>query len=161
MTRVRLLYAIAGALAVPGLVLQALPASLPAAGARPLTLPNPPVASADWPPARTYGAIVAADPFSARRTPPSVRFVPAGGAHRAVSAAPHRAEPKLYGITLGPEGAVAVISADPGVRRAQLYEIGDTLDGARVVAISASSVTLVKPSGPIVLHLEFAGQPQP
>lgn len=158
MTRLRLLYAIAAGLAVPGLVLQVLPASLPAAGVRPLALPNPPAASADRPPARTYGAIVAADPFSARRTPPSVRFVPAGGGHR-VFAAPHRAEPKLYGITVGPEGAVAVISADPGVRRAQLYEIGDTLDGARVVAISASSVTLVKPSGPIVLHLEFAGQP--
>jgi hypothetical protein len=158
--RVGVLYVMAGALAVPALVLLAMPAALPGAGGR-LALPDaaPRVTAGGAP--RTYGAIVADDPFSVRRRSPSVRFVPAGGAHRVSPTVVRREGPKLYGITLGPEGAVAVISADPGVRRAQLYGIGDTLAGARVAAISESTVTLVKPTGPIVLHLEFAGQRQP
>jgi hypothetical protein len=159
-TRVGLLYVIAGALAVPALVLPAIPTTRPDTGGR-LALPDPAPAVTGGRAPRSYAAIVAGDPFSVRRTPPSVRFVPVGGAHHSASTAVRREGPKLYGITLGPEGAVAVISADPGVRRAQLYEIGDTLAGARVVAISESTVTLIKPNGPLVLHLEFAGQRQP
>jgi hypothetical protein len=158
MTRVRVLYTAAALIAVPALVLRAIPASAPKVDARPLEVSLGPSRTVpDGPSVRTYDTIAEADPFSSRRTPPAVRFVPAGGEHRVISGA-HPSGPKLYGITLGPEGALAVISADPGARRAEVYGIGDTVAAARVVAISESTVTLAKPTGLFTLHLEFAGR---
>jgi len=81
--------------------------------------------------------------------------VPAGQAVKraAAPAAPRGPTLKLYGITLSPQGAVALIDADPKVPGAEIYHLGDLVAGARLVAITDSSVTLAKPSGPLVLRL--------
>ena len=155
----RVLYATAGVLAGAGLFLRLLPTPLPAAERRSLALPPPPGArEASPPPSTVYGPIATADMFSIRREPPRARFVPVGSAHPVVVGPPHHPGPRLYGITVGPEGSVAVISTDPGVVRAELYQVGDTLLGARVVAITESTVTLARPSGSFTLHLAFPGE---
>jgi hypothetical protein len=59
----------------------------------------------------------------------------------------------LYGTTTGPEGAVALIDAGSLPRRAEVYRIGDTIAGARLVDISDSTATLERASGVRVLHL--------
>jgi hypothetical protein len=156
---VRVLYSLTGVFAVAGLALRVLPARVPSARSGALTLPTSLPSDSPAPPlVASYGAIVSDNMFSVRREPPAVRFAPMGTSHVVVVAGPHRPSLKLYGITLGPEGAVAVISPDVGVARAGLYEIGDTLAGARVVAISESTVTLQKPNGQITLHLELPSQ---
>ena len=121
---------------------------MPAAGRRA-------TAPADAVPATDYESIVAANIFSQTRAAPSVRFVPAGQAVKraAPAAAPRGPTLKLYGITLSPQGAVALIDADPKVPGAEIYHLGDLVAGARLVAMTDSSVTLAKPSGPLVLRL--------
>src|SRR2546426_5297044 len=47
--------------------------------------------------------------FSQTRTAPLVRFAPAGRAVRGTASASRRPPLKLYGITVGPQGAVALI----------------------------------------------------
>ena len=159
MTRLPALYVAAVGLVLVGLWLRlarsALPApradaaiQVPAAGRRA-------TAPADAVPATDYESIVAANIFSQTRVAPSVRFVPAGQAVKraAAPAAPRGPTLKLYGITLSPQGAVALIDADPKVPGAEIYHLGDLVAGARLVAITDSSVTLAKPSGPLVLRL--------
>ena len=65
------------------------------------------------------------------------------------------AEPaiKLFGITRGPGGAVALIDADPKVPGAELYRVGDELRDGRVRFISDSTVLVARPSGRLVLRL--------
>jgi hypothetical protein len=61
----------------------------------------------------------------------------------------------LLGTTIGPQGAVALIDASasspPGP---QVHRMGDLVAGARLVAITDSTVTLDRPSGPLVLHMQ-------
>ena len=64
---------------------------------------------------------------------------------------------RLFGITRGPGGAVAVIDADPAVPGAEIYRVGDQVRGGRVTAIGDSTVVLSRPSGPLVLRLPDAG----
>jgi len=59
---------------------------------------------------------------------------------------------------VGAEGAVALIDADPNVPGAEIYRVGDLVAGARLVAITDSSVTLAQPSGPLVLRLQPAAR---
>jgi hypothetical protein len=54
---------------------------------------------------------------------------------------------------MGPQGAVALIRDDAVARSAEVYHIGDLVGGARLVAITDSTVTLERRSGPLVLHL--------
>ena len=157
--RVRVLYATAGVLALLGLWLRLARSALPSPRADAAELPAPAAgrgapAPAQQPPAAGFEAIAAANIFSQTRTAPSVRFVPVGqAAKRAAPAAPRAPALKLYGTTLSPQGAVAIIDADPKVPGAEIYRLGDLVAGARLVAITDSDVTLAKPSGPLVLRL--------
>jgi hypothetical protein len=101
-----------------------------------------------------YDAIVAANIFSPDRAPPAVRFSLPGQA--AAPAKPRGPTLRLYGITVGAQGAVALIDADPNIPGAEIYRLGDLVAGARIVAITDSTVTLAQPSGPLVLRLQPA-----
>jgi len=154
-------------LVLVGLWLRLARSALPAPRADAAALPVPAAgrratAPADAVPATDYESIVAANIFSQTRTAPSVRFVPVGqAAKRAAPAAPRAPTLKLYGTTLSPQGAVAIIDADPKVPGAEIYRLGDLVAGARLVAITDSDVTLAKPSGPLVLRLPPAQRKKP
>jgi hypothetical protein len=60
---------------------------------------------------------------------------------------------------VGPSGTAALIDADPAVRGAEIYQIGDAIDGRRIVAVSESTVVLDGTAGRLVLRLQPAGQP--
>jgi hypothetical protein len=75
-------------------------------------------------------------------------------AAKARSAKPAGPTLTLLGTTIGPEGAVALIDTNSGVPGAALHHMGDLVAGARLVAITDSTVTLDRPSGPLVLHLQ-------
>ena len=154
MTLVRSLFVAAAALLVAGLGLRLAPPPLPRAEAAPLAVPaaaHPDGAPTSTPPIPRYDAIVAANIFSPDRTAPAVRFSLPGRA----TAPPKPREPtlRLFGITVGAQGAVAIIDADPKVPGAEIYHVGDLVAGARVLAITDSTVTLAEPSGPLVLRL--------
>jgi hypothetical protein len=109
---------------------------------------------------RPYAAIVGANIFSPSRAAPAVRFTP----NRPNGApAPEKAKPKptgpvirLFGITRGLNGAVALIDADPKIPGAEIYRVGDRVAGGPITAISDSTVVIARPSGPLTLHLSPA-----
>ena len=155
MTLERGLYVAAAAFLVTGLGLRLARIPLARVASAPLGLPvadTPDATPASAPPAPRYDAIVAANIFSQDRTAPAVRFSPPG--RTAAPTKPRGPTLRLYGITVGPQGAVAIIDADPHVPGAELYRLGDLVAGARLVAITDSTVTLAEPSGPLVLRLQ-------
>lgn len=118
-----------------------------------------------------YAAIVAGNIFSPSRAPPAVRFTPD---RPTVGAAltPPKPKPKpkpkpagpafrLFGITKGLNGAVALIDADPAIKGAEIYRVGDRVAGLPISAISDSTVDLARPGGPLVLHLPSAVKATP
>lgn len=116
--------------------------------------------------AAPYAAIVATNIFSPTRAPPAVRFTPdrpPGGAPREPKPKPKPAGPgiRLFGITKGPDGAVALIDADPKIKGAEIYRVGDRVAGSPISAISDSTVVISRPSGPLVLHLRPAVKKRP
>ncbi len=164
MTIVRALSAAAVVLGLVGLWLRLSPAPLPQAAAAPLPLrtPGQPATAAAAPTAAPrYEAIVAANVFSQGRSAPRVRFAPAGRTVRGTPSASRRPLLKLYGITVGPQGAIALIDADPKVHGAQIYRLDDLVAGARLVAITDSTVTLAQPSGPLILRLPSGDRHRP
>ena len=159
MTPGRSLYVAAGALLVAGLGLRLASTSLPRARAAPVDVPaeaQPDAAPVSTPPTPRYDAIVAANIFSQDRTAPAVRFLPPGRA--AAPTKPRGPTLHLYGTTVGPDGAVAIIDADPNIPGAEIYRLGDVVAGARLIAITDSTVTLTEPSGPLVLRLPSAAR---
>src|SRR5213593_5256970 len=164
MTIVRALSVAAVVLGLLGLWLRFSRSSLPQAAAAPLplrTAGQAATAPSGATAAPRYEAIVAANIFSQTRTAPLVRFAPAGRVARGTASASRRPPLKLYGITVGPQGAVALIDADPKVPGAEIYRVGDLVAGARLVAITDSTVTLAQPSGPLVLHVQPAQRRKP
>jgi hypothetical protein len=102
---------------------------------------------------KDYPAVVSNNIFAQQRTPPGTRFVPPGQTRLARRVAPRLSGPMLYGITMGPRGAVALIHEDARSHSTQLYQVGDSVAGVPIVAISESTVTLARPSGHLVLRL--------
>src|SRR3989442_7825279 len=105
--------------------------------------------------------MVAATTSTRTRRARLLRFAPAGrgfGARPSAGAGPPL---KLYGITVGPQGAVALIDADPKIPGAEIYRVGDLVAGARLVAITDSTVTLAQPSGPLILRLPSGDRNRP
>lgn len=158
-------YVAAALFIVAGAALRLAPARVPttvAPAAVAASAATPPLqpANADT---KRYAAIVASNPFSADRVAPRARFVPEGMRRDTVAVAraprkPREVTPRLFGITRGPGGAVALIDADPAVPGAEVYEIGDSVRDGRVAAIGDSTVTLSRPSGRVVLRLPDAGE---
>ena len=95
--------------------------------------------------------ILRANVFSPQRTP-APRLASRGGASPTTRPGLGPAL-TLVGVTMGPRGAAVLIHADPKVRDAQLFSIGDSVSGGRLVAISESTATVLRSSGPLVLHL--------
>lgn len=160
-----MLYGAAAVLALMGLGLRLAPPSLPAAQ-RDIGLPTAPQPSptqAILRDERSYAPIAAENVFSQTRTPPAVRFVPEGRA-APDSAAPAR-KPRqrvfrLYGITVTAKGATALIEADPKIRGAELYRVGDRIGGAPITRITDSTVVIRRSGGPLILRLRPAAQPR-
>jgi len=158
-TLVRGLLSAAAALLAAGLGLRLAPTPLPRAAAAPLAVPaeaQPEAAPTSTPPVPRYDAIVAANILSQDRTAPAMRFLPPGRA--AAPTKPRGPTLRLYGITVGPQGAVAIIDADPNIPGAEIYRLGDLVAGARLIAITDSTVTLAESSGPLVLRLQTAAR---
>jgi hypothetical protein len=109
-----------------------------------------------------YARIAAANVFSQARTPPTVRFVPEGrpAPTPAGDAKPKPQQPvfRLFGITVAAKGAIALIEANPKIRGAELYRVGDTLGGSPITAITDSTVVIRRASGPLILRLPPAAQ---
>ena len=125
----------------------------------PTVAESAPLGAADT---QRYATIVASNAFSASRTAPRTRLSPEGLRRDTQPAARPARKPagfpaRLYGITRGPGGAVALIDADPAVPGAEVYRIGDAVRGGRVAAIGDSTVVLTRPSGRLVLRLPDAG----
>lgn len=160
----RRLYVLAALCALFGVTLRAAPVRAPApvAAAAPQAASpaSRPVAAVE--PGR-LAAITAGNAFSATRVPPASRFVPEGlrrdtqPVARPKERKPAEFSPRLFGITQGPGGAVALIDADPNVPGAEVYRVGDEVRGGRVTRIGDSTVVLSRPSGTLVLRLPDAG----
>lgn len=98
--------------------------------------------------------IVAANIFARSRVAPARAARVVARADRASKAAsPHTTTFTLYGTTIGPQGAVALIDDNTPPRGAHVHYMGDVIAGARLIAITDSTVTLDRPSGPLVLRL--------
>lgn len=104
--------------------------------------------------------IVAANIFSRTRTAPA-REGAVTHIARNRAPVPHGTTLTLYGTTIGPQGAVALIDDDTPPRGAHLHHMGDVIAGARLVAITDSTVTLDRQSGPFVLHLPASMRQSP
>jgi len=162
----RLLYGLAAVLLLGGLTLRVAPA--PAGSPRPAAAPSS--RPGDGPP-KTLGevpaseaAIVSTNVFSLSRAAPRVRYVPPDLAPPASEpASSRRTRPvqrlRLFGTVVGPSGTAALIDADPAVRGAEIYQVGDLVDGQRIVAVSESTVVLQGPAGRAVLRLQPVPQP--
>jgi hypothetical protein len=160
----RPLYVAAVLFAAGGAALRLAPVRVPVGD--PPAPSAPPVATTlrrpDTADLRRYTGIVTANPFSSERKAPSTRFVPEGLRRDTVAVAraprqPREITPRLFGITRGPGGAVALIDADPRVPGAEVYEVGDPVWDGRLTAIGDSTVTLSRQAGPLVLRLPDAG----
>jgi len=127
-------------------------------------------------PAPDFGAadrIVRSDIFSPRRSPPAHRSVfgdtaqetdvaPAEIAATAVAgeamdstvaSTAHDPAPHLYGTMLGAAESTALLKLDASVSEPRLYRVGDRAGGYRVAEIADRQVTLVGPTGRVVLRL--------
>lgn len=162
----RLLYGIAALLLLSGLVLRVAPA--PAGMAQ---RPGAPSSKPGDGPPKTLGeapvsgaAIISANVFSASRSAPRVRYLPPDLAPAAEDSLSARGTPpvqrlRLFGTVVGPSGTAALIDADPAVRGAEIYGVGDVVDGRRIVAVSESTVVLDGAAGRLVLRMQPAIQP--
>lgn len=162
----RLLYGVAAVLLLIGLALRIAPA--PAESGRPAAALSSPPGDG---PGKTLGevpaseaAIVSTNVFSRSRSAPRVRYVPPDLATPASEPdASRRSRPiqrlRLFGTVVGPSGTAALIDADPAVRGAEIYQVGDLVDGQRIVAVSESTVVLQGSAGRAVLRLQPVPQP--
>jgi hypothetical protein len=159
------LWSAATALAIVGLALQVARPSLPRLGAAQMSPPLPARRSEATGPARPaadFHEIAAANVFSPTRAPPTVRFTPRGAAGPTVARAARPGPTlRLYGITVGDQGAIALIDGDARIPGAEIYRVGDLVAGASIVAITDSTVTIARPSGPLVLRLPPAQRRKP
>lgn len=150
MSAVRVLWGAAVLCLLGGITMRLAPAAAP--------VPSPPAILATQPlapaPTLTSGEeVVTTNMFGASRTAPTVRFTPRGVVPP--PAAPAPTPVRLYGITVTGDGAIALIDADPRIRGAEIYRVGERVRGYRLMAINDSSVTLAPDSGgrPLVLRL--------
>lgn len=162
----RALYLVAGLLALAGVAVRlvparpAVPATDPVDVAQPATEPSP---SERAQALLAFQEIVQANIFSPERTPPSERYVPPELAAREPPPGPVRAAPRLrlFGVAVGPTGAVALIDADPAIPGAEVYREGDLVRGLRLIEIGETAVVLEGDDGRTVLTLPSSGRRSP
>jgi hypothetical protein len=151
---VPILYGSAAVLALAGLGLRISKPGLPTVDTKSFQLPSqqqPPAAGDVSPTTANYQQIVDQNIFSQQRG--AAEPVKVATSTRTVK--PRNTEPDfaLRGTTIGPRGAVALIGAE-------VHRVGDVVDGAKLVAITDSTVTLERPSGPLVLHVPNSQRPK-
>lgn len=162
----RALYGTAAAFFLIGLGLRLIPARLPQA--EPMAaipaVAKPSQVRVGLSDPNSYAPIAASNVFARSRKAPTVRFVPEGraGADSTPVAPPKPRQPvfRLYGITVGAKGAIALIDANPKVRGAELYRVGDRIGGSVISAITDSTVVIRRKGGPLVLRLRSAARPR-
>lgn len=158
----RLLYGAAAALLLVGLLLRIVPAPVgaiqPQSGPSGDSATGGQKAAAQVPAADTV--VIGGNIFSATRSAPRVRYTPPdlAPARVALRARPARTSPRLR-LMGTVSGAAALIDANPAVPGAELYQIGDVVDGKRIAAVSESTVVLEGASGRTVLRLQPSQQP--
>lgn len=163
----RWLYLGAALLLLAGLALRIAPARVATPAAEPLVVSAGSARASGAEQAEallTYEEIVRANIFSQERTPPAVRYVPPElAAQEVAERPPPPAAPRLrlFGVAVGPTGAVALIDADPNIPGAEVYRVGDRVGDARLVAIEDTSVVLEGPEGRRVLTLPSSGRTSP
>jgi hypothetical protein len=113
-------------------------------------------------------AIVAANVFSSDRAPPKKRYVPPaldGGSGDVITTPAGPRPVRLFGITITPTDAHALIEADPTIPGAEVYRIGDPVRRSRLVELTDSTAVLNGPEGRQVLRLRSSAalfqRPQP
>lgn len=149
----QVVYAIGAALLLLGLALRVVPAPAGApaeSGPRSVSRETPPRVTPAVAPGQA-AAIIEGNIFSPTRAAPRVRFTPPdlipAETPRVSRARPAAPRLRLFGTVVGPSGTAALIDADPAVRGAEIYQVGDVVDGKRVVAVSESTVVLAGESG--------------
>lgn len=155
----RSLYIVAALFGAAGVALRLAPLAPPALTGTAMAAAPAPAQVVPTPAApRAYDSIITSNVFSSTRSAPAARLVPEGLRRDTGKAVEKRAKPaeppmRLYGITRSAEGAVVLIDADPAIPGAEVYRVGDQVRGARITAITDSTVVLGRPSGPLVLRL--------
>lgn len=104
--------------------------------------------------------VIGGNIFSASRSAPRERYVPPDLAPARVArrARPMPTSPRLR-LMGTVSGTAALIDANPSIPGAEIYQIGDVVDGKRIAAVSESTVVLEGASGRTVLRLQPARQP--
>jgi hypothetical protein len=161
----RALYIGASLLMVAGAILRLLPVRTTAEPIQPLTLSTPQAGGNPSEQAQallSYHGIVSEDLFNAEREAPPSRYVPpeleTAPPEPQPIATPPRRSPRLFGVAVGPDGAVALIDADPRIPGAEVYRPGDSVGDARLVEVSDTAVILQGPAGRQVLRLPSASR---
>jgi hypothetical protein len=122
------------------------------AGALPATARSAPADSA------AERNIVAANIFSPDRAPPKKRYVPPSfgelaSVDRGPAGPPAPPALRLFGITITPNGAQALIEADPKIAGAEVYRVGDRIREFQLIELSDSTAVLDGPDGELILRL--------
>lgn len=143
------------ALAIIYIVQQAMaPMPMPvAARPRPVSAATA-AAPADTPRPSTgaYGVVTARNLFSPTRSEAPASSV-------AVNT-PALVKPNLFGVVLR-EGAPIAYLEDPATKRVAGYRVGDSIVGGTVQKISADSVVITRPDGPVDVRLRDPSRPRP
>ncbi len=160
------LYGAAALFAAVGLMLRLTPIPRP-------RVPQPDVRDGDLPVTRhvqTAAAggitpngsdpIINANIFARSRVAPIRAGAVPHADHKPATPTVHEPTFALFGTTIGPRGAVALISAG-GAPGGHVHAIGDIIDGARLVAITDSTVTLERGGKPFSLHVPRIVRQQP
>jgi hypothetical protein len=160
----RALYALSALLLLLGLGLRIVPA--PAEARVQATMPSTPHSTPPGTARPAAGAppgIVEGNIFSPSRSAPRRRYIPPDlvprGERKSAKAVPTPTRLRLFGTVVGPSGTAALIDANPAIRGAEIYQVGDTVDRRHIVAVSESTVVLEGSAGRLVLRLQAAGQP--
>lgn len=159
----RAFYALGAVLLLLGLALRIVPAPAEAlaSAAKPAAPRSTPRGTTR--PSSGAPGIVEGNIFSPSRSAPRVRYIPPDlippAGRKSVKATPTPTRLRLFGTVVGPSGTAALIDANPAIQGAEIYQVGDTVDGRRIVAVSESTVVLEGAAGRLVLRLQPAGQP--
>lgn len=143
------------ALAIVYIVKQAMtPMPMPGTGRARPTVPATTAVSENTPrpPVGSYGVVTARNLFSPTRSE-----APAAGI--AATMAP-LVKPNLFGVVLR-EGTPIAYLEDPATKRVAGYRVGDSIVGGTVQKISADSVVIARPDGPVDVRLRDPSRPRP